>query len=178
VTATSSAAVSKTAAPSAWPWPIELDSYPRRGQLSLIELEGLRALGVDLLRSGDRDTCSASWRAIRRLTQPLDDAQSALHWHPDTRHQRRFARDAAVLVLTRCVELNRSYRAWSAQDWAGLIGMGAGELRQSWPGQVGSSARLCVPKTCATWADAPQLAVGSVSRLASGGHVSGGPGVR
>jgi hypothetical protein len=37
---------------------------------------------------------------------------------------------------------------------------------------------LCVPKTCATWADAPQLAVGSVWRLASSGHVSGGPGVR
>ena len=141
MTATSSAAVSKTAAPSAWPWPIELDSYPRRGQLSLIELEGLRALGLDLLRSGDRDTGSASWRAIRTLTQPLDDAQSALHWHPDTRHQRRFARDAAALVLTRCAELNRSYRAWSAQDWASLIGTGAGELQQSWPGQAGSSAR-------------------------------------
>ena len=141
MTATSSAAVSKTAAPSAWPWPIELDSYPRRGQLSLFELEGLRALGLDVLRSGDRDTGSASWRAIARLTQPLDDAQSALHWHPDTRHQRRFARDAAALVLTRCAELNRSYRAWSVQDWADLIGTGAGELRQSWPGQVGSSAR-------------------------------------
>jgi hypothetical protein len=141
VTATSSAAVSQTAALSAWPCPIELDSYPRRGQLSLIELEGLRALGLDLLRSGDRDTGSVSWRAITRLTQPLDDAQSALHWHPDTRHQRRFARDAAALVLTRCAELNRPCRAWSVQDWAGLIGTGAGELRQSWPGQVGSSAR-------------------------------------
>lgn len=30
---------------------------------------------------------------------------------------------------------------WPAQDWADLIGTGAGELRQSWPGQVGSSAR-------------------------------------
>ena len=36
---------------------------------------------------------------------------------------------------------------------------------------------LCVPKTCATWADAPQLAVGSVSRLASAG-MSACPGVR
>ncbi len=35
---------------------------------------------------------------------------------------------------------------------------------------------LCVPKTCATWADAPQLTVGSVSRRASGGHGPGGPG--
>jgi hypothetical protein len=107
----------------------------------VIELDGLRSLGLDLLRCGDRDLGSAPWRTIRRLTQPLDDAQSALHWHPDTRHQRRFARDAAALVLTRCADLSRPYWAWSAQDWARLIGTGAGELRQSWPGQVGSSAR-------------------------------------
>jgi hypothetical protein len=31
--------------------------------------------------------------------------------------------------------------AWSAQDWADLIGVGASSLRDSWPGQVGSSAR-------------------------------------
>jgi putative restriction endonuclease len=36
---------------------------------------------------------------------------------------------------------------------------------------------LCVPKTCATWADAPQHAVGLVSRLAPGGRCRG-PGVR
>jgi hypothetical protein len=125
VTATSSAAVNNAAAPSAWPWPIALGRYPRQGQLSVTELDGLRSLGLGLLRCGDRDLGSAPWRAIRRLTQPLDDAQSALHWHPDTRHQRRFARDAAALVLTRCAELSRSYWAWSAQDWAGLIGTGA-----------------------------------------------------
>jgi hypothetical protein len=36
---------------------------------------------------------------------------------------------------------------------------------------------VCVPKTCATWADAPQHAVGLVSRLAPGGRCRG-PGVR
>lgn len=141
MTATSSAAASNAAAHSAWPWPIALGRCPWQGQLSVIELDGLRSLGLDLLRCGDRDLGSAPWRTIRRLTQPLDDAQSALHWHPDTRHQRRFARDAAALVLTRCADLSRPYWAWSAQDWARLIGTGAGELRQSWPGQVGSSAR-------------------------------------
>ena len=35
---------------------------------------------------------------------------------------------------------------------------------------------LCVPKTCATWADAPQLAVGLVSRLAPGGGCRAGRG--
>jgi integrase len=141
VTATSSATVNIAAASSAWPWPIALGCYPRQGQLSVIEMDGLRSLGLDLLRCGDRDLSSAPWRAIRRLAQPLDDAQSVLHWHPDTRHQRRFARNAAALVLMRCAALSRPYWAWSAQDWAGLIGTGAGELQQSWPGQVGSSAR-------------------------------------
>jgi hypothetical protein len=107
----------------------------------VVEVDGLRALGLDLLRSGDRDLGSAPWRAIRRLMQPLDDARAALYWHPDTCHQHRFARHAAALVLMRCAELSRSYWVWSARDWAGLIGTGAGELRQSWPGQVGSSAR-------------------------------------
>jgi putative transposase len=35
---------------------------------------------------------------------------------------------------------------------------------------------LCVPKTCATWADAPQHAVGLVSRLAPGGRCRAGRG--
>jgi hypothetical protein len=105
------------------------------------ELDGLRALGLELLRRADRELGPAPWQAIRKLVQPLDDARSALHCHPDTRHQRRFARDTAALVLARCAELGRSYCPWSAQDWAGLIGAGGGELRQSWPGQAGSSAR-------------------------------------
>ena len=37
---------------------------------------------------------------------------------------------------------------------------------------------LCVPKTCATWAYAPQGAVGFVPRLAPGGQVPVWPGVR
>jgi integrase len=141
VTGASSAAAVGAAGPAAWPWPVDLERYPRSGQLSVTELDGLRALGLELLRRADRDLGSAPWRAVRKLVQPLDDARSALHWYPDTRHQRRFARDAAALVLTRCAELGRSYWTWPAQDWADLIGAGAGELRRSWPGQVGSSAR-------------------------------------
>jgi hypothetical protein len=141
VTGASSAAAVGAAGASAWPWPVDLERYPRQGLLSVTELDGLRALGLELLRRADRDLGSAPWRAARKLVQPLDDARSALHWHPDTRHQRRFARDAAALVLARCAELGRSYLTWPAQDWADLIGTGAGELQQSWPGQVGSSAR-------------------------------------
>src|SRR5215472_7234719 len=105
------------------------------------ELDALRVLGLDLLRRDDGDRVLAAWRSIRRLTEPLDDARAALHWHPDTRHQRRFARDAAALVLARCADLGRAFWAWRAQDWADLIGTGASGLREHWPGQVGSSAR-------------------------------------
>ncbi|MDQ2815624.1 MAG: DUF2793 domain-containing protein [Actinomycetota bacterium] len=141
MTGASSAAAAGAAGPAAWPWPVDLERCHRQGQLSVTEVDGLRVLGLELLRCADRDLGSAPWRAVRKLVQPLDDARSALHWHPDNRHQRRFARDAAALVLTRCAELGRPYWTWPAQDWAGLIGAGAGELRQSWPGQVGSSAR-------------------------------------
>jgi integrase len=134
-----SAAVNGTAAAPSWPWPVELDRYRRHGTLTAAELDGLRALGLELLRRSDRDAVPR--RSFRRLVQPLDDVQAVLHWYPDTRHQRRFARDAAALVLVRCAELRRSFWAWPAQDWADLIGAGASDLRKCWPGQVGSSAR-------------------------------------
>jgi hypothetical protein len=44
--------------------------------------------------------------------------------------------------------------------------------------EVRKRETLCVPKTCATWAYAPQLAVGSVPRLAPGGQVPTWPEVR
>lgn len=108
MTGASSAAAAGAAGPSAWPWLIDLELYPRSGQLSATELDGLRVLGLELLRRADRDLVSAPWRAVRKLVQPLGNARSALHWHPDTRHQRRFARDAAALVLIRCAELGRT----------------------------------------------------------------------
>jgi integrase len=139
VTAIPSAAVTETAAVASWPWLIDIDRYDRRAELTAAELSALQGLGLELLRGVDRD--SAGWQSIQRLIVPLDDAQAALHWHPDTRHQRRFARDAAALVLVHCADLQRAFWVWSAQDWADLIGVGASQLRESWPGQVGSSAR-------------------------------------
>jgi len=52
-----------------------LERGSRQGQLSVTELDGLRALGLELLRRADRDLGSAPWRAVRKLVQPLDDAQ-------------------------------------------------------------------------------------------------------
>jgi len=141
VTAVSSAAVTEAAAAPAWPWPLDLGGFDRQSGLSAAELDALNALGLDQLRHGDRDRSSAAWRSVRRLVEPLDDARAAVHWHPDTRHQRRFARDAAALVLRHCADQRQAFWAWSAQDWADLIGVGASSLRERWPGQVGSSAR-------------------------------------
>ena len=134
-------AIPVRAAATAWPWPVDASGGRRQGELTAAELDGLRALGPGLLRRGDCSPGAQSWQPVSRLLGPLDAAREALHWHPDTRHQRRFARDAAGLVLMRCGELQRAYWDWPARDWAGLIGVGNQELRQSHPGQIGSNAR-------------------------------------
>jgi hypothetical protein len=118
-----------------------LDCYDRQGELTTAELNALRALGFELLRRGDRDRSSAAWRSIRRLVTPLHAARAAMHWHPDSRRQRRFARDAAALGLTHCADQQQASWAWSAQDWADLIGTGANSLRERWPGQIGPISR-------------------------------------
>jgi hypothetical protein len=140
VTATTPAAVLQPAAGPAWPWPLDLSRYERDGELTDAELTALGILGLEQLRF-DRDRESAAWQSLRRLVRPLDDALTAAHWHPDNRHQRRFAHDAAALVLLRCAELGRVYWTWSARDWADLIGDGTDSLRERLPGQIGTSAR-------------------------------------
>jgi hypothetical protein len=116
MTAPASAVFSGRAAARAWSWPVDLRRYRQQSQLTAAELDGLWTLGHDLLRRGGCDPGAPPWRSISRLLGPLDAAQAALHWHPDTRHQRRFARDAAGLVLMRCGELRRAYWHWPAQD--------------------------------------------------------------
>jgi hypothetical protein len=109
MTVMSSAAAIPAAAASAWPWPLDLNCYRRQAGLTGTELDGLRALGLDLLRGADRDLSSAPGRWVHRLVKPLDDAQAAVRWHPDNRHQRRFVWEAAVLILTRCAHLRQSF---------------------------------------------------------------------
>jgi integrase len=139
VTATLSAAV--TAAVPAWAWPLDLDRYQCHGHLCDVELDGLRVLGLERLRL-DPDRDRQAWQAIRRLVTPLDDALVVLHWDRDNRHQRRFARNGAAIVLHRCAELGRAFWAWTSHDWAGLLD--PAHLRTHYPGQVGISARRFV----------------------------------
>ena len=50
--------------------------------------------------------------------------------------------------------------------------------RKAGPGEGGVARHLCVPKTCANWADALRDAVGSVTRTVPGGQVLVRAGVR
>lgn len=138
MTATMPAAVTSSAAAPTWAWPLDLDRYRRHGRLSRAESDGLRTLGFELSRF-DRDRDSQAWQAIRRLTMPLDDTQTVLHWYPDNRYQRRFARDATAIVLHHCAELDRAFWSWSTREWAMLLR--PEYLRRRYPGQVGMSAR-------------------------------------
>ena len=138
---TAAAAVPAPAAARTWPWPVDLSRYRRQGELTAAELDGLRTLGPALLRRGGGDPAARPWQPVRRLLEPLDAAQAALHWHPDTPRHRQFARDAAGVVLMRCAEVQRAYWDWQARDWAGLIGVGGRMWRESYPGQIGANAR-------------------------------------
>ncbi|MFD5919597.1 hypothetical protein ACFVYP_22320 [Kitasatospora sp. NPDC058201] len=124
----------------AWAWPIDPARYDRHGLLTEAEAETLRTLGIDQLRQHDL-TEAVPLRPIARLVRPLIDAFNALHWPPGDRHQGRYARDAAGLVLLRCGELRRAFWGWSVHDWVDLIDTDGANFRRTWGGQIGPNAR-------------------------------------
>ncbi|MFE9678307.1 hypothetical protein ACFYO5_30080 [Streptomyces sp. NPDC006259] len=109
--------------------------------LTEAEAEALLALGVDQLRRDGLSLDAGSLRPIARLVRPLADALASLHGPPDDRHQQRFARDAAGLVLIRCGKLRRAFWGWSTDDWVDIIDTSAADFRRSWGGQIGPNAR-------------------------------------
>jgi hypothetical protein len=133
VTALTSAAVATTAAASAWRWPIDLDRYERHGLLADEEIGRLEALADDFdqFRRDGATLEAMPWTGVGRLARPLADATAALCWRPDNRHQQRFARDAAGLVLIRCGTLRRAFWDWSTQDWVDLISVKGSDFRRS-----------------------------------------------
>ena len=140
MTAHPAAAVRPARAP-AWSWPLDLDRYDCRTLLSDAETETLRHLDLGQLRRDGLAPGAAALRPAARLVRPMADVIAVLHWPPDGRHQWRFARDAAGLVLIRCGELRRAVWGWSVQDWVSLISGDAATFRHAWPGQVGPNAR-------------------------------------
>ncbi|MFI6358639.1 hypothetical protein ACIBJF_39925 [Streptomyces sp. NPDC050743] len=131
---------SPTAAPF-WAWPVDLLRFDRRGLLTEAEAEALRNCSIDEIRRHDLAADLLPLRPAARLVRPLADVLAALHWPPDDRHQRRYARDAAGLVLLRSGELRRAFWGWSVQDWADLINADGAEFRRQWGGQIGPNAR-------------------------------------
>ncbi|WP_406277072.1 hypothetical protein OH799_07465 [Nocardia sp. NBC_00881] len=138
---TSTAAVSSTAAAPVWPWPIDLDRYDRRPELTDREHAALDALDWQVRRRRGYDRDRVEWQVISRLMAPLDDARAALRWCPDTQAHRRSVTDAVGLVLRRCLEDGTSYWAWSAEDWLRLIGTGHMEFENAWPGWIDGTVR-------------------------------------
>jgi integrase len=134
-------AAARQAGARAWPWPVDLARYDRRGLLTKAEADALRSLSLDQLRRDGLDAAAPALRPVARLVRPLADALDALHWPPNDGHRRRYARDAAGLVLIRCGELDRAYWGWSVRDWVELINADGAEFRRFWGGQIGPNAR-------------------------------------
>ncbi|GAA3518284.1 hypothetical protein GCM10023075_80690 [Streptosporangium album] len=92
-----------------WESSVGLAHYDRRGLLTEAEAEALQTFSIDRLRHDGLSLDAVPLRPVARLVRPLADALAGLYLPPDDRHQRRFARDAAGLVLVRCGELRRAF---------------------------------------------------------------------
>lgn len=119
--------------PSAQPWPaLDLAAYDQSDTLTNDEREALERLAPTGLRRnrarGVPRRTARSWKALARLVEPLDAARDALRHRDDARH-RRAGRHAVAVVLGHCATLGRAYWAWTAEEWAALIGASAEEFR-------------------------------------------------
>jgi integrase len=124
-----------------WRWQVNLADYDRHGMLTEHEVRALGQLSIDRLRGGGLAAQTLKLPPIARLTRPLADALDALHWRHEDAHQRRYARDAAGLVLIRCHDLRRAFWGWTVQEWTDLISDDGYAFRALWPGQIGPNAR-------------------------------------
>ena len=114
----------------AWSFPLDLDSYDTRVELTDEELRTLVELGPGHLRRSrarGADQRAGRWDTLATLAGPLDDARALLHHADDTRH-RRASSHAAGVVLQHCADTGRSYWAWTATDWATLCCSSAEEF--------------------------------------------------
>ncbi|MET8630907.1 hypothetical protein ABZW30_45725 [Kitasatospora sp. NPDC004669] len=140
MTAPALAPLSETDGRPVWSWPIAPDRYNRRPDLTVLESEALRRLGMNLRRRRCYDRDAPEWDTIGRLLRPLDDARAAMHC-PDTPHHRRAITDAIGLILLRAAELGTAYWAWTPDEWLRLIGTSADEFEKPWPGWIDGTVR-------------------------------------
>jgi hypothetical protein len=110
---------------------VEGRSWDRRGELLAVEADAVGVLGPGGLRRnrarGTPRRTAAEWQALSRLVEPLDAARASLH-HRDDAKFRRAGSQAVAAVLQHCVDISRSYWAWTEWDWAGLCGGSAREF--------------------------------------------------
>ncbi|MGW5150114.1 tyrosine-type recombinase/integrase [Rhodococcus koreensis] len=112
----------------AWTFPVFLERYDRREELTDAERRALRDLSPKALRRnrarGIPRRTAAHWTALVRLVEPLDTARTGLH-HGDDARFRRAGAHAAAIILQNCADTGRSFWAWTFEDWAQLCGSSA-----------------------------------------------------
>lgn len=112
----------------AWTFPVSLERYDRRKELTDAERRALRNLSPKALRRnkarGIPRRTATHWTALVRLVEPLDTARAGLH-HGDDARFRRAGAHAAAIILQNCADTGRSYWAWTTEDWAQLCGSSA-----------------------------------------------------
>ena len=105
--------------------------WDRRIALSEKETAALLAIGRQGLRRnkavGIPRRTAPHWRALTRLTEPLEAAVAGLH-HGDHVRFRRAGRQAAAIVLQHCADTGRSWWGWTTWEWARLCGGSAREF--------------------------------------------------
>jgi hypothetical protein len=60
---------------------------------------------------------------------------------PPTAHRRRAMLDVVAVLLTRCADSGRTFWAWTAAEWIGLLGRSQAEFRRDASPWVGDEVR-------------------------------------
>jgi hypothetical protein len=124
-----------------WQWPINPAHHDTRVAVRAAERRAIDQIGVDHLRRlRKHDPADPGWATIGRLLRPLEEVHAALD-SPPTSHRRRATHDAVAVVLLRCVQVSRSYWAWTASDWLEVIGADQTAFRRSTPAWADEAVR-------------------------------------
>jgi integrase len=118
--------------------------WDRRVALLDSEAAAVLALGPARLRRnravGIPRRTALHWRALTRLTEPLEAAVAELH-HGDDIRFRRAGRQAAAIVLQHCADTGRSWWGWTPWEWSRLCGCSAREFVATQPLPTDSAVR-------------------------------------